>query len=47
MLCKDCQFGYLLTCRKCQEKILICLSEGSPDVIATKYWDKEEGCDMR
>ena len=43
MKCKDCSAGHKLTCLDCGKPIIVCTSE-SPEIIAIKYWEDEDGC---
>jgi len=47
MKCKDCGAGFLVKPKDldCKNKIVICLVAGEPEVIATKYWEDEDGCE--
>ena len=45
MLCKDCKESFLVVCKECKAKTLICLVNEKPEVINSKYYEDEEGCE--
>lgn len=45
MMCKDCKVGYKFDCFSCGEEVIICLATPQrPELINSKYWKDEEGC---